>query len=342
MAVGRAPSEATAPLPSAGAPSPGPVDGPTSRPGGPAQAPPVAYDLIERFAEANARHRQEWKRYPRNSRALAPGAPDPVLEARRVTQRERRAADDQSLGFTFYLSTMNLLPDRELLLYGVVRRADQRVRVQAITATVMPSDKGTTPYTVELNDDGRNGDEAGGDLLYTGSFRPPAGESESFKGAHTVQALAVVDGNRIPNSAGFLYSIPKSTLTGQFRDEMVDKSLVVHAMVEVWKESRFHLEATIYGGDPPQAIGWAQNAATLPRGKHEIDLVFYGLMFYEAGIDGPYLLRYVSLRTTEEMPNDLSDMLVDAYRTQAYKASDFTDQPFSSLDAGAPVRPELP
>jgi hypothetical protein len=61
---------------------------------------------------------------------------------------------------------------------------------------------------------------------------------------------------------------------------------------------------------------------------HWLDLSFYGLILRERGLDGPYVLRFVALSTTTEMPNAKNRLVENAYWTQPYAASSFTNQPY--------------
>jgi hypothetical protein len=59
---------------------------------------------------------------------------------------------------------------------------------------------------------------------------------------------------------------------------------------------------------------------------------FYGLILRERGIAGPYLVRWVALSTTTQMPNAKNRLSEANYRTAAYDLGAFTDQPFNDAD----------
>src|SRR6185369_5452671 len=126
----------------------------------------------------------------------------------------------------------------------------------------------------------------------------------------------------------FLYSVPLAHLTGRYRDALTDGHLVVEAEVAVEELCRFHLEATLAGADGTP-IAWAQNALPLDAGTAWIPLTYWGLVFRERNVDGPYVLRTVALSTTGEMPNQKNDVVTDAYTTRAYRAADFSDAAFN-------------
>jgi hypothetical protein len=97
----------------------------------------------------------------------------------------------------------------------------------------------------------------------------------------------------------------------------------------VSEAGRFHVEATLYGPDGLVKIAWAQAAQWLEPGTHWLDLGYYGLILRERGIDGPYVLRYVALSTTSEMPNAKNRVVENAYTTGAYQSATFSDRPFN-------------
>jgi hypothetical protein len=128
---------------------------------------------------------------------------------------------------------------------------------------------------------------------------------------------------------GFLYSNPAAHLTGRYRDGLRDGSLVVSAEVDVTRAGRFHLAATLYSmADEP--VGTAQAAAELEPGRRWIELSFYGLMFHDRQVAGPFRLGTVSLATTGGMPNALNDLVENAHVTRAWQLEQMTTRPFGN------------
>jgi hypothetical protein len=139
-----------------------------------------------------------------------------------------------------------------------------------------------------------------------------------------VTALAKLGSGELRQSVGgFLYGKPSARLTGRYRDEVRDGSLVIAAEVEVAEAGRFHLAGTIssMAGEP---IGTAQAALTLQPGRRWIPLSFYGLMFQDRKAAGPYRLGSVALTTTTRMPNALSDLVENAYVTRGHRLEAMT------------------
>jgi hypothetical protein len=144
-----------------------------------------------------------------------------------------------------------------------------------------------------------------------------------------VRATArLLDGDLRQSAGGFLYSNPSARLTGRYRDAVRNGNLVVSAEVEVKESGRFHLSGTLYSltGEP---IGTAQAASHLEPGRQWIRLSFYGLMFHDRKVTGPYRLGTVALSTSSRMPNALNDLVENAHVTRAYRLGAMTAVPFA-------------
>jgi hypothetical protein len=61
-------------------------------------------------------------------------------------------------------------------------------------------------------------------------------------------------------------------------------------------------------------------------------LTFFGRIINQSQIDGPYLLRFVALSTTTAMPNAKNRLVANAYVTPAYRAAQFSPEPFNDPD----------
>jgi hypothetical protein len=183
---------------------------------------------------------------------------------------------------------------------------------------------------IVYRDDGLDGDAVAGDLVYTALFAPSPEAVPALSRSYLVQVRAVTapDEERLAASS-FLYSNPHAFLTGHYVDALHDGSLAIDAELEVLAAGRFHLQATLYSADGTHKLLWAQSAAVLEPGRQWMRLSFYGLGLREGGVDGPYLLRYVALSTTTDMPNAKNRVAENAHLTARYAATAFTDQPFN-------------
>jgi hypothetical protein len=76
-------------------------------------------------------------------------------------------------------------------------------------------------------------------------------------------------------------------------DSLRAGSLVVTLDVNVLERGTYDFEANLVSGDGSVPIGYVQKNDTLAPGRQNVDLVFFGRMFGEVGVDGPYQLRDV-------------------------------------------------
>lgn len=158
----------------------------------------------------------------------------------------------------------------------------------------------------------------------------PEGLQPELAASYMVKVRSrLLDGDVRESVGGFLYSNPAAHLTGRYRDELRDGSLVIAAEVDVARAGRFHLAGTLYSlaGEP---VGTAQSAAGLEPGRQWIELSFYGLMFHDREVAGPYRLGTVALATTGGMPNALNDLVENAHVTRAWKLEQMTEKPFGN------------
>ena len=139
--------------------------------------------------------------------------------------------------------------------------------------------------------------------------------------AESLQVTATArlnDGDLRQAVGGFVYGKPSAKLTGRYRDALRDGNVVISAEVEVTEVGRFHLAGTVHSlaGEP---IGTAQSAVELTPGRHWIGLSFYGLMFHDRQVAGPFRLGSLAFATTTRMPNALNDLVENAHVTRAYR-----------------------
>ncbi|WP_372810802.1 choice-of-anchor X domain-containing protein [Litorivivens sp.] len=197
-----------------------------------------------------------------------------------------------------------------------------------------------TVASVTFADDGKGADQAAGDGIYSASYvlgeagQPAVGQAASL--GYRVTAENEAQEQRVAMN-GFQYSHPAASLTGEFKDRVVDGNLVISAQVEAVQAGRVHLAGVVNNalGD---ALVLAQTSATLGKGEQWVDLVVYGLPLREAVALGPLSLGAITLTTTQGMPNALGDVLQGAHQTGVIAPTALTDKPFGRanlLDAAA-------
>jgi hypothetical protein len=327
--------EGTAPAPDVATPS---VDEPEAA--APAAEPPpptpprgiLPPAALARDTAADYRRRA---RHPRYSQPITDGQ-DPIVRDREVTRVHMRGPRGAEPTLTVFPQQAGFESPEPAVLYAFLSVRGRRVAARDVRAAVLTEDLRTLGE-IEYHDDGTNGDAQADDRLYTAAFTPGAEPGDPLARSYLVKVIAHTGGDDERVAAtSFLYSRPQAHLTGSFRDTLVAGSLVLEAEVEVLGAGRFHLEGTLYSADGSEPLVWAQTAAELSPGRYWMSLPYYGLALRERGVDGPYLLRFVALSTTTEMPNAKNRLLENAWVTQAFRAAAFTDQPFNDpalLDA---------
>jgi hypothetical protein len=264
-------------------------------------------------------------RYPRSAQPLTDDEADPVARDREVSAVESRGRNGAEPTLRVYPAASGFEAPEPAVVFAELTEHGRPAAAREIVATLTVEDLAPIG-DVKFHDDGRDGDAVAGDGRYTAVIDAER-LGTKLATSYLVQVVARVDEER-RGAASFLYSSPHGRLTGEYRDALVDGSLHVGAEIEVTEAGRFHLEATLYGPDGVEKIAWAQAADWFEPGTHWLDLAFYGLILRERGLDGPYVLRFVALSTTTEMPNAKNRLVENAFWTQAYAASAFTNQPY--------------
>lgn len=275
------------------------------------------------FEETAASYREQ-ARYPRHSWALEQGQADPVRAERLPSRLSARGPQGEEPVLTVWAGQVSYEAGEPVALYatltaaGAAQAADLRAEIV--------SEGGEIVATALYRDDGEGADQHRGDGIYSAQV---SGLPEPALAApYLVRVEAqLADGSLRHAAGGFLLSHPWAHLTGRFRDSLRDGSVVVSAQVEVEQAGRFHLVGTLHTpqGDP---VGVAQTAVELEAGRHWLDLEFYGLMFHDRGVAGPYVLGAVTLTTAAGMPNALTQPLERAYVTRPYRLDQLRRAPF--------------
>ena len=289
--------------------------------------PPAAKAVAGVGAQAAAEYRRR-ARYPRSAQPLLTEDEDPIVRDRAVSPVESRGRNGAEPTLRVFPAAMGFESPEPAVVYAELTTRGRPVAAREIRGT-LTTERLEPLGQVAFHDDGLDGDAAAGDGRYTAVFPGDKLGRGALSTSYLVQVEATLDGDEPrKGAASFLYASPNAHLTGNYRDAVVDGSLLVGVEIEVTEAGRFHVEATLYGPDGVEKVAWAQAAQWLEPGTHWLDLGYYGLILRERGIDGPYLLRYVALSTTTEMPNAKNRVVESAYWTAAHPASSFSDRPY--------------
>jgi hypothetical protein len=280
------------------------------------------------LALQTAREYREQARYPESSRALKVGEEDPVRAKRTPTKQSRRGPEGAGPELSVWASAVSVEVGKPIDLFAEILTSGQPVLPLELSAEIA-GPNGEIVANLAYHDDGRAPDRNANDGVWSARLTLPAGLEPDGAAAYMVRATArLLDGDLRQAAGGFLYSNPSARLTGRYRDTVRNGNLVIAAEVDVREAGRFHLSGTLYSmkGDP---IGTAQAAANLEPGKQWIKLSFYGLMFHDRKVAGPFRLGTLALATAGRMPNALNDLVENAYVTKGYKLGVMTALPFA-------------
>lgn len=121
--------------------------------------------------------------------------------------------------------------------------------------------------------------------------------------------------------------------TGKFNDQVIDGNLVVDVGVRVDQPGRYRVEGNLFdlSGNP---VAWAAFNGELGAGEQAPNLKFYGLVFHDAGLAGPFVLRQVRghrLRPGDSPHReDMVDYPGDHPLDGRYEIADFTSTEYDS------------
>ncbi|HKI03419.1 MAG TPA: choice-of-anchor X domain-containing protein [Thermoanaerobaculia bacterium] len=269
-----------------------------------------------KLARETAKEYREMARYPESSRALKKGEADPVREKRQPTRQSRRGTDVNDPTLSVWASKVSYEKGQPVDLYASLENRGKAVAAaDALTGEIVDAYGRVLAQAVYL-DDGKGADLRAGDGVYSARLDPAALAATAAYMVRVSTRLA--DGDPLEAAGGFLLSDPAARLTGRYRDVVREGNLVIAAEVEVAERGRFHLAGTLYSkaGEP---VGYAQAAANLEPGRQWIELSYYGLMFHDRQVAGPYRLGSLAFSTTTQMPNALNDLVENAYVTRPYR-----------------------
>jgi hypothetical protein len=205
----------------------------------------------------------------------------------------------------------------------------QRVPITVQDAWVMSTNGPSTGRIAKLSyhDDGQDGDEVAGDGRYTNRLVPS--QVPALKQAMQVHLAAVVsccDNVRRLFVREFTYAPRKVAEVVGVSDSIRGGSLAVTLAVNVIERGTYDFEANLMSGDGKTPIGYSQMNYTLGPGRQNVDLLFFGRMFNEPGVDGPYLVRDVRgiLLSLDGGEHNIPFDYGDTYLTRPWRRAEFS------------------
>jgi len=181
-----------------------------------------------------------------------------------------------------------------------------------------------------LNDQGQFGDTAAGDRIYSGSLDPS--KVKGLDGEVTLTAVFNVPGESGEYAVPLDWNViakPHATITGPKGDALAEGgSLDIYVGVNVTDPGLYQFQAVIADAKGAN-LGWAEARPTLERGTQTVTLQYYGLLFQEKKVDGPYTVNFVSGTHIHGARMDQTSSVPEwtgKYATKPYKAGQFTSE----------------
>jgi hypothetical protein len=289
-------------------------------------------DLPASFARQAADEYRKRSRYPAASHPIWPTDLDPIARDREVTPVSAKGPNGKEPTLYVMPARLGFEAPEPVVLYAYLAVDGRPVPSVTLRGTLLGEDLKPIA-SFDFVDDGTSGDAVAGDDVRAATLYLPDDLTPELSASYLVDVRAVTeDEDDRAAATSFQYANPHARLTGRFSENVVDGSLRVVAEVEVKRNGRFHLEATLYDAGGTQPVAWAQTANELPPGVQSMALTFFGAALHDRGIDGPYLLRYAALSTTTSMPNAKSRVLENAFVTRAHRAASFSAEGFGDPD----------
>lgn len=284
------------------------------------------------IARETARTYRAEARYPPHVRALAAGSEDPIVAERTPSPITVAPGEGDRASLTVWPARVAFVAPAPIDLYAELHDLTGKSLAGDIAGDVVAED-GTLITTVRFFDDGLGPDHAAGDGRYSTRVDLPPRLTHDRAESYLVRISGAARNDRGTRHAttGFQRSWPGARLTGRYRDRLVHGDLSLGAEVQVTRPGRYHLTATLVAVDG-SPIGMAQTAAHLAPGSHWLELEYYGLVFRDRGVRGPYQVAAITLTDASAMPNALGDVQRNVHITRAYALRRFTHRPFGDLD----------
>ncbi|MBI2566676.1 MAG: hypothetical protein HYV63_06555 [Candidatus Schekmanbacteria bacterium] len=294
-------------------------------------------DVAQFYAQQAADYRRQ-ARYPKYNEPLSPDGTDPLANDNARVRREKSAGDSEGFGPVLVLNgpMSNVVFPGPVVVTAWVQEQD------AVLPMIIQADFDKGPpnplpkQRVAFRDDGRNGDEAANDNIYTWQLAPQTPEeARRWDGMHNLYVTATItdaEHTQIFSSIGWQYSTPAgANLTGNYRDAARDGSLLIESEVRVDLPGRYHLQLALFAQNGTPLV-WAQNeavAAFSSPGTYWIPITVYGILLADSKISGPYVVKRIWLRNVSEIPARVTTMLENVHVTRPYSWEDFTTVPFN-------------
>ncbi len=289
------------------------------------------------FQQALLAEQTNFHRYPPHVRPLSPEQPDPIVQGYAIDQRTTRN-EDGSAALTLWSDEKIYGVNDTVYLYAQLFKQTQvgpddsidrleikgQYRAQLIKQNKILSEfefsssaNSTTgptgSHSTQTNLSSANASFA----LSLSKLLSPSADTGIYK------IIVKETQTGITDAITFTLSSPGIELTGKFRDRKDEQgNLLIEAEVNITSSNRYYVQASLYD-QQDSALGVTQFSGQLAAGLHWIPLSYPGLLFHDLQLDGPYVLKQMSLAKVA-MPLERTPLLTPNFETQAYRYDEFS------------------
>lgn len=192
---------------------------------------------------------------------------------------------------------------------------------------------------LQFHDDGCEGDEKAGDLRYSVRFVPS--EHAELKGAQQLRLTAQIQSGKHsrPVLREFTCALSPVLVVTGITDAVKDGNLVLTLAVDAFEKGIYTFEANISSHDGAEPIGWTMEDIPLEPGKRVVDVRFFGKMFHDKGVDGPYLVTDIRGRVRKDGSSELPIPWTHTgkHMTKAFKPADMSSNVWDAPEKTAKI-----
>jgi len=262
----------------------------------------------------------EFKRYPSNNQRIQKADSDPLIKNYAIDERTT-ISDDKTNALTIWSDKKYYVRGDRVTVNAYV--SDEKgTRIPSNITAQLIFDETQSVQVLDFQDPDQ-------DAIYELSFIADEMNKQALL-AGIYKVLIVSDTSELLDSVAFVLADPEATFTGNYRDSLTPQGdLMVEAEIEVTSADRFYFQASLYTelGDP---IGGNQMTLNLNKGKAWVPFKFYGLMMRDSNVDGPYLLKNISLARVT-MPMQRAPLIHPGYLTEHYSLTKFSNVRYEEL-----------
>lgn len=254
---------------------------------------------------------ETFSRYPEGHNAISDAQHDPVLQRYQVDERTT-LSEDKSKGLTIWADKKFYLHNDTVTVMAYIQDNEGKYLTSDFNGQLLDGQQHViSPITFTPLGNGQYQSQ-----IALGDFSTTAMPAGIYKILIQSPQHQLIDG------ITFTLTQPDIELTGEYKEHIDDSGqLVIQAQVLVASANPYYVQASLYS-ETGTAIGVTQSSQTLNAGLHWLPLNFSGVMIKDAGEDGPYVLKNVSLaKVTIPMMRTL--LLQPGFTTDSYRLSEF-------------------